>query len=293
MINHYKWMNEAMLEANQAFEQDEVPVGAVIVKEGQLVSKAHNMKEQEHTSLGHAEVIAIYRAQKKLKTWDLSDCTLYVTLEPCLMCTGAIYEARIQHIVMGAKDTKGGYFETKMSYKNLPGNKNVTIETGVMQEESTLLLQRFFQSKRNENIKVRRIHDEEWDAYQKLRKEVFVDEQGVPFKMEFDAQDEMESTWHVGAFVQNEIIGTMRLLFPKKGLMIIGRLTVKKDFRNNGVCRRLLHYAEKQARSQNIQLIQLSAQVQAMSFYEKEGFVKSGDKYLDAGIGHYHMSKKV
>lgn len=98
----------AIKEAYKALEKDEVPVGAVLVKDNRVIARGHNLRITKHNSLYHAEIVAIIRANKKLKTWRLDGCVLYSTLEPCLMCTGAIIQSRIARVVFGARDEKGG-----------------------------------------------------------------------------------------------------------------------------------------------------------------------------------------
>ena len=101
-----KFMNEALKEARKAYEKLEIPVGAVIVKNGKKISKAHNLKETKQTATAHAEILAIQKANKKLNNWRLIDCDMYVTLEPCSMCMGAIVSSRIKNIYIGTLDQK-------------------------------------------------------------------------------------------------------------------------------------------------------------------------------------------
>ena len=101
-----KFMNEALKEARKAYEKLEIPVGAVIVKNGKIISRAHNLKETKQTATAHAEILAIQKANKKLNNWRLIDCDMYVTLEPCSMCMGAIVSSRIKNIYIGTLDQK-------------------------------------------------------------------------------------------------------------------------------------------------------------------------------------------
>ena len=102
---HEKFMTEAIKEANKSLEINEVPVGAVIVKNGKIISRGHNIKEKKQSSLAHAEIIAIEKATRKVKNWRLIDCDIYVTLEPCPMCTSAIKQSRIKKVYYGAEST--------------------------------------------------------------------------------------------------------------------------------------------------------------------------------------------
>ena len=107
-----EFMEKAFKEAQKAYDIDEVPVGAVIVKDGRIIAKAHNLREKKCMATAHAEIICIEKACKKLKNWRLDECELYVTLEPCLMCTGAIIQARIKKVFFGAVDPKNGCLQT-------------------------------------------------------------------------------------------------------------------------------------------------------------------------------------
>ena len=101
-------MKLALKEADKALLKDEVPIGCVIVKDDKVIARSHNIKESTHNPMGHAEIIAISKACKKLQNWRLEDCDIYITLEPCIMCTGAIIQSRIKNIYFGAYDPKGG-----------------------------------------------------------------------------------------------------------------------------------------------------------------------------------------
>ena len=103
-----KYMTYALKEAEKAYKKNEVPIGAIIVKDGEIISKAYNLKETKQNTLEHAEIIAIRKASEKLKTWRLENTTIYTTLEPCPMCMGAIINSRIKTVVIGAKDEKSG-----------------------------------------------------------------------------------------------------------------------------------------------------------------------------------------
>ena len=114
MEEHIKYMKIALKEAQIAYLEDEVPVGCVIVKDDKIIARGHNKKEKNNNAILHAEIVALNKAQKKLNDWHLNDCTMYVTLEPCLMCTGAIIQTRIKKVVYGCLDPKGGAIESVM-----------------------------------------------------------------------------------------------------------------------------------------------------------------------------------
>ena len=144
-------MREALAEADIAESLGEVPIGAVIVLDGQIIGRGHNLRETSQDPTTHAEIIAIRQAAKQLKSWRLLDCTLYVTLEPCVMCMGAIILARIPQLVFGCRDPKAGAVG---SIYNLAEderfNHQVKVREGVLQQECSTQLSHFFQSLREQ-----------------------------------------------------------------------------------------------------------------------------------------------
>lgn len=139
------YIREAIKEANKARDLEEVPIGAVIVYNGQIIAKAHNLRETEQTAIAHAELLAIDEACRKLGTWRLENAALYVTLEPCPMCAGAIMLSRIKRVVYGAKDPKGGCAGTLMNLLQDPRfNHQSEVIAGVLEDESSELLTSFF-----------------------------------------------------------------------------------------------------------------------------------------------------
>lgn len=144
-----KYMKEAIKEAKKAYEKLEVPVGVVIVKDGDIIARAHNIKEQKQDTTKHAEMIAIQKASKKLSNWRLTDCEMYVTLEPCSMCAGALIGARIKKVYIGTMDEKTGACGSVLNLlKDYKFNHTVEYETGIMQKECEELLKRFFKQLR-------------------------------------------------------------------------------------------------------------------------------------------------
>jgi tRNA(adenine34) deaminase len=145
------WMKMALELAKRAAEKDEVPVGALLIDfQGQKISQGYNLRETLQTSLGHAEILAMHRASKLKKSWRLVNATLYVTLEPCLMCAGALIQSRIKRVVFGAYDPKGGAFGSLYNVsqdKRL--NHQIEVVGGVLGEECGALLKNFFKAKRN------------------------------------------------------------------------------------------------------------------------------------------------
>ncbi len=138
-------MKEALKEAKKAYDKLEVPVGAVIVKEGKIIARAHNLKETKYDTTKHAEILAIQKASKKLNNWRLIDCDMYVTLEPCSMCAGAIINSRIRKVYIGALDEKTGAAGSVLNlFEDFTFNHNVEVEKGIMQEECETMLKKFF-----------------------------------------------------------------------------------------------------------------------------------------------------
>ncbi|WP_346780373.1 tRNA adenosine(34) deaminase TadA [Breznakia sp. PFB2-8] len=149
MIMNEKFMKEAIKEAKKAQLKDEVPIGAVIVKDDKVIARAHNLRESKQMSTAHAEILAIEKACKKLGTWRLNDCSLYVTLEPCAMCAGATILSRVDHVIYGAKDPKGGCIESCLQlYEQQGFNHYPDVISGVLEDECSTLLSDFFKNKR-------------------------------------------------------------------------------------------------------------------------------------------------
>ncbi len=139
-----KFMLEALKEAKIAASKGEVPVGAVIVKDDEIIAKAHNMREQKQNVLSHAEIEAINIACKKLGSWRLDECELYVTLEPCPMCTGAIINSRIKTVVFGAFDNTAGCIDSIINLCDYPLGSKPEIYAGICEDECSALLKNFF-----------------------------------------------------------------------------------------------------------------------------------------------------
>jgi len=149
MTNHEHFMAAALEEAEAALQENEVPVGAAVVHRGRVIARAHNQREQLHDPTAHAEMIAITQAAHALKSWRLDECTLYVTLEPCPMCAGAILQARIPTLVYGADDPKAGAVHSLHRLLDDPRMNHRTESVGgVLAESCGRLLSQFFQDQR-------------------------------------------------------------------------------------------------------------------------------------------------
>ena len=142
------WMHQALLEAKKAAALGEIPVGAVIVRDEQVIARAHNRRELVQDAMAHAEVLCIQQACRVLNSWRLSGCTLYVTLEPCPMCSGAIINSRLDRVVYGAKDDKAGCAGSVADLFVMPFNHTPVIRSGILEEECAAVLSEFFETLR-------------------------------------------------------------------------------------------------------------------------------------------------
>jgi tRNA(adenine34) deaminase len=143
------FMKKALEEAQKAFEKDEVPVGAVIVRNGEIIAAAHNRREMSKDATAHAEMLAIREACETLGGWRLLDCDLYVTLEPCTMCSGAILQARIERLYIGTMDPKGGAAGSILNlFEGYHFNHKTQVIKGILEDECSQILKQYFKRKR-------------------------------------------------------------------------------------------------------------------------------------------------
>ncbi len=145
---HQKYIDLAYKEALKGAQMDEVPIGAVIVKENKVIAKAHNLKEKKQNATQHAEIVAITKASKKINDWHLDGCSLYVTLEPCVMCAGAIIQSRIKEVIYAAKDKKGGAMESTLSLYEIKGFNHYPKAIYCEDEKCSKILSNYFKNKR-------------------------------------------------------------------------------------------------------------------------------------------------
>lgn len=144
-----KNMKLALKEAKKSLLIDEVPIGCVIVRDNQVIARGHNKRESTNNPTGHAEIIAINKASKKLKNWRLEGCDLYVTIEPCIMCSGAIIQSRIANVYFGASDPKGGALGSSINVLNAEHiNHHPQVTGGILQEECSFIIKDYFKKKR-------------------------------------------------------------------------------------------------------------------------------------------------
>ena len=146
-----EFMKKALEQAKKAYSKFEVPIGAVIVKDGKVIASAYNQKETRFDTTKHAEILAIQKASKKMKSWRLIDCEMYVTLEPCPMCAGAIIQSRIKKVYYGALDEKTGAVGSKLNlFRDFKFNHRVEFENSILQKECQNILQDFFKELRSQ-----------------------------------------------------------------------------------------------------------------------------------------------
>lgn len=143
-MNHKDYMKIALKEAKKAYKQNEVPIGCIIVKNNQIISKSYNQKTLKNIATYHAEILAINKACKKINSWYLDDCVMYTTVEPCLMCTGAIIQSRIPKVVYGTKNESFGYL-SKIK------NSKIEIIPHILEKDCQTILSNFFKEKRTNN----------------------------------------------------------------------------------------------------------------------------------------------
>ena len=147
-----KYMKEALKQAKKAYALGEVPIGCVIVHEGKIIGRGYNRRNTDKNTLSHAEITAIRKASKIIGDWRLEECTLYVTLEPCQMCAGAIVQARIPEVVMGCMNPKAGCAGSILNILEMPQfNHQVTVSRGILEEECSEMLKTFFTELRERN----------------------------------------------------------------------------------------------------------------------------------------------
>ena len=148
-MNDEEYMGLALVEARKAYELGEVPIGAVVVKDGEVIATAYNLRETGHDATAHAEVLAIRRACEKIGHWRLTGATLYVTIEPCPMCAGALVMSRVDRLVYDAADYKAGAVESLFNITNHSGlNHRIEVRAGVREEECRNLMKDFFRERR-------------------------------------------------------------------------------------------------------------------------------------------------
>lgn len=182
-----RYMKAALKQAEKALALGEVPIGAVIVCDGRIIGRGYNRRNTDHTTLAHAEITAIRKANRKVGDWRLEGCTLYVTLEPCQMCAGALVQSRIDRVVIGAQSFKSGCGGTLLNIlQNNEFNHQIEVDFGLMQEECTAILQKFFKELRHRNKMRKKAAAETADATEITDAAVIADSGSDDEKTSFD-----------------------------------------------------------------------------------------------------------
>lgn len=154
-----KYMKEAMKQAKKAYKLEETPIGCVIVYEDKIIARAYNKRNLKKSTLAHAELLAIEKASKVLGDWRLEDCTMYITLEPCPMCAGAIVQARVKKVVIGSMNPKAGCAGSVINLLQNEGfNHQVEIVTGVLEDECSVMMKNFFKELRQKKSNMKKNH---------------------------------------------------------------------------------------------------------------------------------------
>ena len=166
MLDDVAFMKEALKEAQEAFQAGEVPIGAVLVAaDGTVVARAHNMRETWHDGTAHAEIIALQKAARKLGRWRLSGLTLYVTIEPCPMCAGALVMSRVDRVVYGATDAKAGACESLFNIVRHPAlNHQLEMRAGILEDECRAIMKRFFRQRRKKSSALKKCANQAFDV---------------------------------------------------------------------------------------------------------------------------------
>ena len=148
-----RFMREALKEAQKAYDMGEVPVGAVIVKDNEIIARGHNLRERDQNPILHAEIIAIHRAAQAVKSWRLTGCEIYVTIEPCPMCAGAMVQGRLDRLVFGAGDPKSGCAGSRYDLvRDQRFNHRLEVVEGVLEDECSQIIKKFFRMKREQRL---------------------------------------------------------------------------------------------------------------------------------------------
>ncbi len=285
---------EALRQAlARAAQVGEVPVAAVVVRDGKILSVAHNACVAAHDPSAHAEIVALREAGKHTQNYRLEGATVYVTLEPCSMCAGALINARVTQVVYGARDEKCGAAGSVVDlFANVALNAHAkdVWEHPALAELGVAALQNFFSAKRAQpKVSAFEVLDATWAddaaALSKIRFDVFVHEQKIPEALEIDEHDPVSHHALVHIKKDGMPIAAGRLL-PNGH---IGRMAVLKAYRGTGAGLALLNHLVDAAKRKGFTEVKLSAQTHAIPFYERAGFVAFGNEYDDCGIPHQMM----
>lgn len=289
------YMELAFKEALKSYKLNEIPVGCVIVKDDVVIGRGHNTLIQENHVITHAETNAIREAAQTLNTWNLQGCIMYVTLEPCMMCAGALVLSRLDKVVIGAKSDKGGFLLSNYDLSKATGVNHTPEIILANHVESSDILKTYFKEKRMNKIIFQVVENHfQLEQCLKIRERVFVEEQHVSIEEEIDEHDTLaDDTIHLLAIKGGSPVGTLRILPKGKGIYKVGRVAVLKENRKDKIGFLMIQDAENKIRNLGGKEIQLEAQLHAIPFYQKCGFKEEGEIFLDANIEHKLMRKPI
>lgn len=292
--------------AEEAMRRDEVPVGALVVRsDGFIAGRGSNRRQQDRNALAHAEVIAIDEACRTLGGWRLTDCTLYVTLEPCLMCSGAILNSRIKRVVFGMSDDSSPGSFTRLKNEGLLRRTEVT--AGVMEDECKELFGRFFKKMRSERkmsglnfteVKTdtqietaAALADEIWhEFFPTVLSAEQIDYMVEKFQSEQAMKEQLKSEGYKYFLLLNggTKVGYIAIRHDSDGRLFLSKLYIKKEHRGKGFATEVFEFLKRYCRENGLNAVWLTVNkhnATAISVYEKRGFRRSGEGITDIGNG--------
>ncbi len=303
------YMKRAIELAEEAAAEGEAPIGAVIVRErdGKIVGEGRNSREKARTALGHAEIAAIDAACRTLGGWRLSGCTIYVTLEPCPMCTGAIINARLDRVVYGAYDKKAGSVGSVANLFELPYNHKPEVISGVMQSECEEILKVFFKNirsgKKMNDVKLISVEtDEQIKACAEIADEIWhewfpsiltaeqIDYMVEKFQSVKAMTEQVRSTGYKYFFIHRNGVhmGYTAVHAEEDGRLFLSKIYLKKEYRGKGYASKVFAFLKDYCLSNGLKAIWLTVNknnANSIAVYEKKGFKIIGEDVTDIGNG--------
>lgn len=306
-MNDAYYMDAALLLAQKAFDAGEVPVGAVVVRQsdGRIIGEGRNSREIDRSPISHAEIIAIEKASRFMGGWRLSGCTLYVTLEPCPMCAGAIINSRIDRVVFGAYDPKSGSCGSKTDIFSLGFNHRPLCEGGVMRERCSALLTNFFKGKRENNMnnvkliisdtadRQRRTASIAYDIWHEYFPVLLSNEQ-IDYMLEkfcsFEAMQKNIAEGYIYYIISRNgcDIGYTAIKPEKDNTLFLSKIYIYKDHRGKGFSRSVIEFHKQFCKNNGLNAIRLTVNkynLDSIAIYEKLGFKRTGEGVADIGGG--------
>lgn len=304
------YMGRALELAKTAADEGEAPVGAVVVRlsDGKIVGEGRNSREKCRTALGHAEISAIDDACKRLGGWRLSGCVLYVTLEPCPMCAGAIINARLDRVVFGAYDSKNGSVGSAANLFELPYSHKPRVTAGVMEEQCSVILKNFFGSLRSKRkmsgVKLIRVEtDEQIAAAAAIADEIWhewfpgiltagqIDYMVDKFQSVHAMTDQIRNNGYKYFFIHHggKHIGYTAIHHEADGRLFLSKIYIKKEYRGKGYASDTFRLLKEYCRENGLHAIWLTVNKHndsSIAVYKKTGFKLIGEDVTDIGNGY-------